>query len=63
MNFEFDDDNFEYSEDYFRDVMPNIFPLLFLQKFRFCGEGDCPDWVLAEIHSTLSVLNSTKVCI
>ena len=20
-----------------------------LQKFRFCGDLDCPDWVLAEI--------------
>lgn len=28
-----------------------------LQKFRFCGEGDCPDWVLAEIISTLSNLS------
>ncbi|XP_070141412.1 COMM domain-containing protein 4 [Drosophila kikkawai] len=26
-------------------------------KFRFCGEGDCPDWVLAEIISTLSNLS------
>lgn len=29
----------------------------FLQKFRFCGDGDCPDWVLAEIISTLSNLS------
>ncbi|KAH8397119.1 hypothetical protein KR215_009175, partial [Drosophila sulfurigaster] len=27
------------------------------QKFRFCCEGDCPDWVLAEIISTLSNLS------
>ncbi|XP_062133317.1 COMM domain-containing protein 4 isoform X1 [Drosophila sulfurigaster albostrigata] len=26
-------------------------------KFRFCCEGDCPDWVLAEIISTLSNLS------
>lgn len=29
-------------------------------KFRFCGEGDCPDWVLAEIN-TLSRLSSVKL--
>ncbi|XP_055856761.1 COMM domain-containing protein 4 [Episyrphus balteatus] len=29
-------------------------------KFRFCGDGDCPDWILAEIISTLSVLDSKK---
>lgn len=33
----------------------------FFQKFRFCGDGDCPDWVLAEIHSSLSVLSSVKL--
>ncbi|XP_064552342.1 COMM domain-containing protein 4 isoform X4 [Drosophila montana] len=27
------------------------------KKFRFCGDGDCPDWVLAEIISTLSNLS------
>lgn len=29
-------------------------------KFRFCGDLDCPDWVLAEI-STLSKLSSVKM--
>ncbi|CAH0561940.1 unnamed protein product [Brassicogethes aeneus] len=29
-------------------------------KFRFCGDADCPDWVLAEIN-TLSRLSSVKV--
>jgi len=29
-------------------------------RFRFCGDLDCPDWVLAEI-STLSRLTSIKV--
>lgn len=33
----------------------------FSQKFRFCGEIDCPDWVLAEIHSSLSPLTSDKL--
>ncbi|KAK2183535.1 hypothetical protein NP493_307g00001 [Ridgeia piscesae] len=31
-----------------------------LQRFRFCGDLDCPDWVLAEI-STLSKLTSVKM--
>ncbi|XP_073836761.1 COMM domain-containing protein 4 [Musca autumnalis] len=30
-------------------------------KFRFCGDGDCPDWVLGEIISTLSVLEANKL--
>jgi hypothetical protein len=29
-------------------------------KFRFCGDLDCPDWVLLEI-SILSVMESSKV--
>lgn len=29
-------------------------------RFRFCGEGDCPDWVLAEIN-TLSRFSSVKL--
>ncbi|XP_019869219.1 COMM domain-containing protein 4 [Aethina tumida] len=29
-------------------------------KFRFCGDADCPDWVLEEIN-TLSRLSSVKV--
>ncbi|XP_032222531.2 COMM domain-containing protein 4 [Nematostella vectensis] len=29
-------------------------------KFRFCGDLDCPDWVLAEI-STLSKMSSIKM--
>jgi len=31
-----------------------------LQKFRFCGDLDCPDWILAEI-SILSKLTSVKM--
>ncbi len=28
-------------------------------KFRFCGDQDCPDWLLAEM-TTLSRLTSVK---
>ena len=31
-------------------------------KFRFCGDQDCPDWVLLEI-SVLSLMESKKVAI
>uniref|UniRef100_A0A8C5QUQ0 COMM domain containing 4 n=1 Tax=Leptobrachium leishanense TaxID=445787 RepID=A0A8C5QUQ0_9ANUR len=34
--------------------MPNT------QRFRFCGDLDCPDWVLAEI-STLARISSVKL--
>ncbi|XP_058059153.1 COMM domain-containing protein 4 [Anopheles bellator] len=30
-------------------------------KFRFCGDGDCPDWVLAEIHSNLAQLKPDQL--
>uniref|UniRef100_A0A1B6DTJ0 COMM domain-containing protein n=1 Tax=Clastoptera arizonana TaxID=38151 RepID=A0A1B6DTJ0_9HEMI len=29
-------------------------------RFKFCGEGDCPDWILVEIHS-LSRISSVKM--
>ncbi|KAI2575263.1 COMMD4 isoform 8 [Pan troglodytes] len=29
-------------------------------RFRFCGDLDCPDWVLAEI-STLAKMSSVKL--
>lgn len=29
-------------------------------RFRFCGDLDCPDWVLAEI-STLAKISSVKL--
>ncbi|KAG5879660.1 hypothetical protein JTB14_021463 [Gonioctena quinquepunctata] len=29
-------------------------------KFRFCGDADCPDWVLVEIN-TLSKISSVKL--
>uniref|UniRef100_A0A667YQN8 COMM domain containing 4 n=1 Tax=Myripristis murdjan TaxID=586833 RepID=A0A667YQN8_9TELE len=29
-------------------------------RFRFCGDLDCPDWVLAEI-STLAKISSVKM--
>ncbi|XP_018367015.1 PREDICTED: COMM domain-containing protein 4 isoform X2 [Trachymyrmex cornetzi] len=35
-------------------------PLLFEIRFRFLGDGDCPDWLLAEIN-TLSRMTSIKM--
>ncbi|XP_058622785.1 COMM domain-containing protein 4 isoform X1 [Onychostoma macrolepis] len=33
---------------------------IFFHRFRFCGDLDCPDWVLAEI-STLARISSVKM--
>ncbi|KAL7050316.1 hypothetical protein ACKWTF_004032 [Chironomus riparius] len=30
-------------------------------KFKFCGDGDCPDYILAIIHSNLCGLSSIKL--
>ncbi|CRK95940.1 CLUMA_CG009384, isoform B [Clunio marinus] len=30
-------------------------------KFKFCGDGDCPDYILATIHSNLCGLSSIKL--
>ncbi|XP_032127853.1 COMM domain-containing protein 4 isoform X3 [Sapajus apella] len=39
-----------------RFIHPSIHP----PRFRFCGDLDCPDWVLAEI-STLAKMSSVKL--
>lgn len=33
----------------------------FSQRFKFCGDGDCPDYILAAIHSNLCGLSSVKL--
>lgn len=38
-----------------------IILLLYLQKFKFCGDSDCPDYILAIIHSNLCGLSSIKL--
>lgn len=30
-----------------------------LQRFRFCGDLDCPDWVLAEISTLAKIVECT----
>lgn len=30
--------------------------LILLQRFRFCGDLDCPDWVLAEISTLAKIV-------
>lgn len=44
----------------FKPMETDIFYISFvrLQKFRFLGDGDCPDWLLAEINTL-----SRMVCI
>lgn len=32
-----------------------------MQRFKFCGDGDCPDFILAGIHSNLCGLSSVKL--
>lgn len=34
---------------------------LFLQKFKFCGDADAPDFILAIIHSNLCGMSSIKL--
>lgn len=33
--------------------------LTLLQRFRFCGDLDCPDWVLAEISTLAKIVKCT----
>jgi hypothetical protein len=37
----------------------NFYFIILKMKFRFCGDQDCPDWLLAEM-TTLSRLTSVK---
>lgn len=35
--------------------------ILFPQKFKLCGDGDCPDYILAIIHANLCKMSSLKL--
>ena len=41
-------------------INTHLLLFFFLQKFRFCGDLDCPDWILAEI-SILSKLVGSQL--
>lgn len=36
-----------------------IICLIPVQRFRFCGDLDCPDWVLAEISTLAKIVECT----
>ena len=46
-------------------VYSNISVHMYLQKFRFCGDLDCPDWVLAEISILSKIVSNifTIACV
>lgn len=46
-------ENKEYS---FPHRQPDFLPYPLLQRFRFCGDLDCPDWVLAEISTLAKIV-------
>ena len=48
------------------DTWPHLGPpssptacLPLVQRFRFCGDLDCPDWVLAEISTLAKIVECT----
>lgn len=46
-------ENKEYS---FPHRQPDFLSYPLLQRFRFCGDLDCPDWVLAEISTLAKIV-------